>query len=218
MTQLHDKKQEVVDVVLSEVPFLGWNWQTVKESVTKCNLDQEYADILFPEGIDEIITIYIDRIDLEMKQVVETEEFQQLSIRNKIASLVKARFQVMEQSKVLSVATIKYLMMPHNVVLSNKLLFRTVDMMWRLIGDKSTDYNYYSKRMLLSAVYSSSLLYWMSDDSEGNERTNAFIDRRIADVMKIGKLKSKYCSTDVLENIPFARLFRDKFSNPLIKV
>ncbi|MCH2037097.1 MAG: COQ9 family protein, partial [Rickettsiales bacterium] len=115
--------------------------------------------------------------------------------------------------KTLAVDTISYLLMPHHMVIANKLLFRTSGMIWRAIGDTSTDYNYYSKRLLLSGVYSSSLLYWINDDSDEHEDTYAFIDRRIADVMTLGKCRAKYMSVDAAKNIPFIRLFSDKFSS-----
>ena len=72
-----------------------------------------------------------------------------------------------------------------------KLLYRTVDAMWYAAGDTSTDFNFYTKRATLAGVYSSTLLYWLSDRSPGGEATWAFLDRRIDDVMKIEKLKSQ---------------------------
>ena len=39
--------------------------------------------------------------------------------------------------------------------------------MWRIAGDTSTDFNHYTKRMTLGAVYGSTLLVWLDDQSEG---------------------------------------------------
>jgi ubiquinone biosynthesis protein COQ9 len=60
-----------------------------------------------------------------------------------------------------------------------------------LIGDNSEDYNWYSKRTILSAVYASTVLYWLGDNSEGSEETWHFLDRRIEDVMKIESVKAQ---------------------------
>jgi len=51
--------------------------------------------------------------------------------------------------------------------------------------------NWYSKRTILSAVYSASLLYWLGDDSEGSSRTKTFVDRRIENVMSFEKTKAQ---------------------------
>jgi ubiquinone biosynthesis protein COQ9 len=63
--------------------------------------------------------------------------------------------------------------------------------MWYAAGDKSTDFNFYTKRATLAGVYSATLLYWLNDRSAGSEATWAFLDRRIDNVMAFEKLKSQ---------------------------
>jgi ubiquinone biosynthesis protein COQ9 len=72
-----------------------------------------------------------------------------------------------------------------------KLIWGTADHIWNALGDTSRDYNWYTKRATLSAVYSSTALYWLGDDSPDHMATWAFLDRRIEDVMQIEKLKAK---------------------------
>ena len=84
------------------------------------------------------------------------------------------------------------LAMPHHLLLATRISWRTVDLMWRIAGDTSTDFNHYTKRMTLGAVYGSTLLVWLDDRSEGWQDTAAFLDRRIDDVMKFEKLKAEW--------------------------
>jgi ubiquinone biosynthesis protein COQ9 len=70
-------------------------------------------------------------------------------------------------------------------------LYRTVDAIWYAAGDTATDFNFYTKRGLLAAVYSSTLLYWLDDTSEDSAKTWAFLDRRIAEVMKVPRMLSE---------------------------
>ena len=84
------------------------------------------------------------------------------------------------------------LAMPQNVPLALKTGWRSADLMWRLAGDTATDYNHYSKRLILSAVYTSTLLAWIDDDSEGWSQTAAFLDRRLGDVMRFEKWKAAW--------------------------
>ena len=51
-----------------------------------------------------------------------------------------------------------------------------------------TDYNFYTKRATLSAVYSATLLAFLSDNSADLAKTEAFLDRRLADVAKLPKM------------------------------
>ena len=80
-----------------------------------------------------------------------------------------------------------YLMMLQHAPLAAKLLYRTVDAIWYAIGDRSTDFNFYTKRGLLAAVYSATVLYWLNDKSPDCAATWSFLDRRIEEVMLVPK-------------------------------
>jgi ubiquinone biosynthesis protein COQ9 len=84
------------------------------------------------------------------------------------------------------------LAMPQNVPLALRIGWRTADLMWRIAGDTSTDFNHYTKRMTLGAVYGSTLLVWLDDQSDGWTETAAFLDRRIDDVMRFEKFKGEW--------------------------
>ena len=64
--------------------------------------------------------------------------------------------------------------------------------MWRLAGDTSTDYNHYTKRITLGAVYASTLVTWLDDSSEGFFETAGFLDRRIDNVMQFERWKAQW--------------------------
>ena len=103
----------------------------------------------------------------------------------------------------------KFYSNPLNVSLGIKNMWDTVDKIWYYAGDQSTDYNYYTKRLLLSAVYSSTLIYYLSDKSEQHQKTWEFLDKRIADVLKIGNFKNIPQALNKIKNkIPFIRLIK----------
>ena len=81
-------------------------------------------------------------------------------------------------------------LLPQNLYKSQQLLWQTCDQIWYLAGDRSTDYNYYTKRSLLGYVYTSSVLYWLSDESADYLETKKFIRLKIQEVLKLGKWKS----------------------------
>jgi ubiquinone biosynthesis protein COQ9 len=84
------------------------------------------------------------------------------------------------------------LAMPQNVPLALRIGWRTADLMWRIAGDTSTDFNHYTKRMILGGVYGSTLLAWLDDESDGWSETAGFLDRRIDDVMRFEKFKAEW--------------------------
>jgi ubiquinone biosynthesis protein COQ9 len=89
-------------------------------------------------------------------------------------------------------SALSILSMPQNLPAAARAGWRTADLMWRLAGDKSTDFNHYTKRMTLGAVYGSTLVAWLDDDSEGWIETADFLDRRIENIMQFERFKAEW--------------------------
>lgn len=102
---------------------------------------------------------------------------------------MRLRLEAIEPHKEAVRRALAYYAMPLHMAAGAAALARTADVMWQAAGDQSTDFNWYSKRALLSGVYSSTLLVWLNDANDGNEDTCAFLNRRIEDVMRIEKVK-----------------------------
>ena len=115
-----------------------------------------------------------------------------MKIREKIRALVWRRLEIMGPAREAVRRALAILVMPQNIPLGLRISWRSADLMWRIAGDTSTDFNHYTKRMTLGAVYGSTLLVWLDDQSEGWQETSAFLDRRIDDVMKFEKLKAQW--------------------------
>ncbi len=182
---------DIIDAVAVHVPFDGWSEKSLKAALQDLDLDPGIARLAFPDGIREMVDAYLGRVDDKMMVVLEAIDPDKLRIRERIATAVKARLGLHAGQKPLVERTVFYLALPLNADLSLKSLWRTADLIWRWAGDTATDYNHYSKRAILSAVYSSTLLYWLNDESEGAEATWGFLDRRIDNVMQFEKLKAR---------------------------
>jgi ubiquinone biosynthesis protein COQ9 len=118
-----------------------------------------------------------------------------MKIRDKIRGLVWRRLEIQGPAREAIRRALAILAMPQNVPLALRISWRTADRMWRIAGDTSTDFNHYTKRMTLGAVYGSTLLVWLDDQSDDWTETAGFLDRRIDDVMKIEKLKAQWRSS-----------------------
>ena len=78
---------------------------------------------------------------------------------------------------------------PQYLVEALYALHKTVDSIWRAADDKSTDFNFYTKRGLLAGIYCSTTLFWLNDYSTGSTETWHFLDQRIGDVMNLQKIR-----------------------------
>jgi ubiquinone biosynthesis protein COQ9 len=86
--------------------------------------------------------------------------------------------------------------------------------MWRIAGDRATDFNHYSKRAILMGVYGSTSLVYLDDTSEDLADTRAFLNRRIDDVMQFEKLKASWRGTR--ERLPSLSRFLGRLRYPVV--
>ena len=146
--------------------------------------------------------------DRRMVEAYEASATEGLKLRQKVALAIRLRLAANAPHREAIRRALSILALPIHAPLAAKLVYRTVDAVWYAIGDRSTDYNFYTKRGLLAGVYSSTLLYWLNDKSPENSATWDFLDRRIADVMKIPQAMARLGKlTDKLPN-PFRFLRR----------
>ena len=78
----------------------------------------------------------------------------------------------------------------NSIIKVSRMLFNVSDEIWHLSGDTSTDFNFYTKRIILMNVYFASFIYFLRDNSVEYSKTKDFIDNQISYVLKFGKLKS----------------------------
>jgi ubiquinone biosynthesis protein COQ9 len=126
-----------------------------------------------------------------MENAIKALDLKSMKIRERIAATVKARIAALRPHKEAARRAAAFLSLPPHAAIGAKLVYRTVDAMWRGIGDTSTDFNFYTKRGILAAVYSSTLLRWFSDTSSGEVATEQFLADRIENVMQFEKIKAK---------------------------
>jgi ubiquinone biosynthesis protein COQ9 len=172
--------------------FDGWSRAAVDSAAAQGGVDQAQARLAFPKAKPGMIDAYIQAVDAEMEKRLPPEKLNGMKIREKIRSLVWTRLEIMGPAREAVRSALSVLAMPQNAPLGLKIGWRSADLMWRLAGDTSTDYNHYTKRMTLGAVYASTLLAWLDDNSEGWADTAAFLDRRIDNVMEFEKWKAQW--------------------------
>jgi len=181
-------RDKIVEAALPHVPFDGWTPRAARRAAADLGLTQADATRAFPYGAADMVAHYSDLADRRMLAELDRRGIGTMKIRERIATAVRVRLEQAAPHREAVRRALAVLALPSNAILGGKCLYRTVDAMWVAAGDTSTDWNFYSKRSLLAGVYSSTLLCWLDDRSDGLTDTWAFLDRRIADVMRIPKL------------------------------
>jgi ubiquinone biosynthesis protein COQ9 len=189
---LEKLRRELALPVGENAVFDGWTRQAVDSAARQLGIDPVKARLAMPKGQPAMIDLYIQEVDRALEAWFTPERLSGLKIRDKIRALVWRRLEIMAPAREAVRRAFAILAMPQNIPLAVRISWRTADVMWRIAGDTSTDFNHYTKRLTLGAVYGSTLLVWLDDRSEELRETAGFLDRRIDDVMKIEKLKAQW--------------------------
>ncbi len=199
MPRREDMRLKLVYAALHHVPHTGWDDVALRMAARDLEVADSMSWRLFPGGINQVIQLWNEDTDKKMLSRLKKFKTKDMRIRDRIALAVKVRLELLAPYKPAATTTAKYLALPHHAPLGSKMMFKTVDKIWHWAGDESTDYNWYTKRGLLAGVYSSTILYWMNDDSDEYAKTWAFLDKRIDNVMKIGSFPAKMvqCSKEL---------------------
>src|SRR3954471_20877864 len=159
--------------------FDGWTQAAVDSAAGQLGVDPVQARLAFAKGQAAMIDLYIQEVGRALEAYFTPERLAGMKIREKIRSLVWKRLEIMGPAREAVRRALATLAMPQNVTRGLRVSWRTADQMWRIAGDTSTDFNHYTKRMTLGAVYASTLLAWLDDQSENWADSAAFLDRRI---------------------------------------
>lgn len=187
-----DKEKAAADILaqaLTLVPFEGWNQPMLNRAALAAGYKKTDAVRVFPGGAIDAACAFIAQTDRDMAQALAGYHLDGMKIRERIATAVRVRLELLEPHREAVRKTIALQALPFYCHRAAESLYHTVDAMWHAAGDTSTDFNFYTKRLLLAGVYSSTLLIWLDDKSPGRQATWDFLDRRIEDVMKIEKAK-----------------------------
>jgi len=194
------ERDAAVLAALQHVPLDGWTRRALRAGLADLGQDPRDLDLLFPGGIVEAIEVWCDLADRRMAEAVAAEDIAAMKIRARVRFAVLARLALVRGNKEAVGRALALLSLPQNAGAGARTGFRTVDTIWRAIGDRSSDFSWYTKRASLGAVYGATLLYWLNDDSEDDARTAAFLDRRIEALMLIPKVQGRL--RKVAERLP----------------
>jgi ubiquinone biosynthesis protein COQ9 len=186
-----DQRDRLLEAALVHVPFDGWSRRSLFAGARDLGIEPGLVRRLFPGAGDDLLAQLERWADRRMLAQLDLDALAAMRIRERIGTLVRTRLEVLGPHREAMRRAVAARLLPGNALAGCTSLWRTVDLMWSVAGDKADDYNYYTKRSLLVAVWTSTFLFWLEDRSEGVRDTWAFLDRRIGDVMQIGALGAR---------------------------
>ena len=187
---LEAARRRLLRAALAAAPFDGWSAGTLAAAADETGIEPGLARLAFPRGVIDAL-LYL-HADLDRKAAVEIGAGAgDGRIRDRVTAAVRTRIELGEPHREAIRRGAATLALPGYASEGVRSLLRTADMIWTALGDKSTDYNWYTKRAILAGVYGATLAFWLGDESEERRATWAYLDRRIAGVMRFERIKSR---------------------------
>lgn len=187
---LDEARDRLVQAVLVHVPFDGWSWESLKAAALDLGYDETMPERAFPGGPVEAVAHFSGLADRKMSAAIAgRDDWERTRLDRRIAFLLRRRIEDWADHRETIRRALALLALPGNAALGARLAWKTADEVWYGAGDRSSDFSYYTKRAIVVGILSATTLYWLADKSDDYADSWAFLDRRIADSLKITRLR-----------------------------
>ena len=186
---LEKTRLELVNLSKNIVNKYGWNESLFKKISSNTGINYDELVILFPDGYKEMLKLSLDYLNYELENICSHYDLIRLPVHKRIKKIIITKLNLMNKHKDFYKRTFYFLLIPINYKLLTTYLYKSVDLMWYISGDNSTDFNFYTKRIILAGVYSSVILHFINNDNL--LETEKKLDNNLLKVSKIPIIKDK---------------------------
>ena len=194
-------KRALLEAILPHVAFDGWTQTAFDAALADAGMTPDEARTHCPRGAVDLAVTFHKQGDAEMVAALEAADLSDMRFRDRVAFAIRARIRAAADDKEAVRRGSTLFALPMYAADGARLIWGTADLIWDTLGDTSEDINWYTKRATLSGVYTACVLFWLGDDSVDLQATDAFIDRRIDDVMQIEKVKAQVNNSAILRPV-----------------
>ena len=175
------------------------------------NIDQDIflkkiGDLVFfdkKELLFKISSLFFEDLDKRFLTEIKSKINKITKTNEKISFLLNKRFQVEKKNKDLIKKFFIHLIKDNNSSKVLTYIYSVSDIMWKYANDRSVDFNYYTKRLILSSVYLKILILSFYKDNLTQKDLNEEISKSLEHVKLISQFKIK---------IDFFKNLKDFFS------
>jgi len=190
-----ETRDRILEAALAHVAFDGWSRRALNAGALDAGFDAAMARRAFPGGLRQLADHFARWADRGMLVELGKLDLDAMRVRDRIHACVKTRLLFLGDHREAVRRLLSFLALPPNAPLAARLTWRSCSAMWYAAGDEATDWNHYSKRGLLAPVYTTTILYWLSDEGDGAgdyPDTWSYLERRIGDVLRVFSLPGRF--------------------------
>ncbi|MDA9573458.1 COQ9 family protein [Rickettsiales bacterium] len=207
-------KQKILKNFIKIAEISGWNDKSLKKACLLSDIDPDNLIFIFPDSVLDVAQLYLDNgNNLLIKEIAKIKDFNKKKIRDKIRLCLYKRFEIEIANRQILINLSNFYQDPKNLtnfenglrpaMQSITFSFIIADLIWSILDDQSSDFNYYTKRLILAKIIVRSFFIFIKDDKKDIAKTKSFIDLQIEKVMKFEKFKfkSKEVAQSILESV-----------------
>lgn len=192
-TRESDTKNNILKAALEFVPTHGWSTKALAASAEKMGLSSSVHGMFARGGADLVLYFIRSSNEALGQQLADEAELaskdpeKKKGTRTVIRDAVEFRLRMIIPYMSNWPQAMALMVLPQNAPDAVSQACTMVDDIWYFAGDRSTDFNWYTKRVTLGLVYGNTELYMLQDSSEDFQKTWQFLDRRIDNLTQFGK-------------------------------
>lgn len=184
-----DVKEEILLKSLDFVEQHGWTTQALAKGAEACGLPT-ISHGLFQRGPIELINFFYESSNRRLLTAMELEAKSLPSDKHKSINVVvrdalEMRLRMVVPYRRSWPQALALMLLPQYAFDGLHNAGQLADTIWHGAGDKSTDVNWYTKRSIVAAVYQSSELVLLQDESPDFVQTWSFLDKRLHDAATV---------------------------------
>ncbi len=196
---ISEARAAILRAAMVHVPFDGWSADTLALAITDAGVDAGLAAQAVPRGALDLAVAFHMAGDATLAERLRAADLGAMRYSERVGFGVMERLRIAAPNREAVRRGVAFFALPAHAGDGAKCVWNTADTIWTALGDRSDDLNWYSKRAILSGVYSSAALYWLGDTSDDFEATRAFVERRIENVMQFEQIKGRVKTSKAFE-------------------
>ena len=183
------KRQVVLNFAKEFVSENGLTKNCLENISKKYGLNTDETDLLFPQGNIDLIKFALEQLNNDLEVYCRQIDLIRLPVHKRIRKILLSKISLMNKDKIFYRSIFLNLLIPKKNFSLSSQLYNSVDQLWFIAGDSSTDFNFYTKRLILSGIYSRVMLFFFNNNNQ--EELENILDESLKRVSKIPEIKSK---------------------------
>ena len=184
----NQKEKSIFTKLHSEFKNGTFNNFNISSILKKNSISEEDFYYFFPDKTKSLCNFFLSNLQLKLEKKIKNKIKNEKSISKRVNFILFELISLLNEDKDISLYFLNYISRKPKYL--KKISIKFSDRVWRLLEDKSVDFNYYTKRLILSQILINSILYWRG--SNDLNKTQVFIEKQIFLLGKFGYYKSNF--------------------------